>query len=368
MAVNMNITGGGQNKTATVFEGGTPNRFRPTGLVTYTEPFEITNYEGIFATDADGNNNLAIDGTAFPALEDGVHNGGDTAYWTPTASVGTWDFASGTQANTGSASISGTATTNGATARFDRASSIDPADYVRLEGFIYIDSEGTGGGTKALNIQLYDSANTPLNGVINIYDYITLSNTGVWQQFQIPLSVFGDIGNDVDRLDLIVTNTSGQPVDFYLDDIMFSSQGGREFFIRPFGGELTKVYALELVITATDSTTRDNDVNPLGFGFGSSLTQGIVFKRNQVGYPEQAFPLLTNLSMLSFPGADMTFLVGDGTTAAMKLRLPYNVPLELNNLNDDYLSLIVQDDLSSNISITFSAVAATVRKPDLTSF
>ena len=168
MSAKFEITGGGRNKTASVVQGGTPNRDRPTGLVVYSDDYEVRNYEGIFATDIDGNTNLAIDGTAYPAQEDNIHNGIDNAYWTASATSGTWTFNSATQAHTGTNSISGTATVNGNVARFDRASSIDPTDYIRLEGWIYISSAGTGGGTKALNVQLYNSSNVALNGAVNI--------------------------------------------------------------------------------------------------------------------------------------------------------------------------------------------------------
>lgn len=368
MAVNFEITGGGSSLTADVVDGGIPSRSRPNGLVVYTTPYEVDNYEAITGADVDGNTNLAINGTAYAATVENIHNGIDNAYWTSSATTGTWTFNSATQAHSGTNSISGVATVGGDVARFDAPASIDSADYEFMIGWIYITSLGTGGGTKALNVQVYNSSDVALGNTVNIYDYVNLAQLNVWQKFEIPLSDFGSLGNDLDRMDLLVVNTSGQAVDFYLDDWTIESVGGREFFIKPTNSELTHITKLEFTIAATDATTRDNDLNPIGFGFGSALTNGLKFKRNQTGYPVVDYDIMNNLQMLSFPGAKLEWLIGDGTTAAVKFSLNYPVALELNNLNNDYLSITVADNLSSNISITFTAVAHTVRKPDLTSF
>lgn len=365
MAVGFQIEGHSKGRSAEVQAGSSKSRARPNGLVTYQMPFEVENFAPITATAVDGSTNLAIDGTAFAASVVNVHNGIDNVYWTATATSGTWTFNSVTQAFDGTRSIDGSATVNGATAQFD-GTTLNPNDYSRFKVRVYI-SQFNSTGTKALNIQMYDSTNTAVGNPVDILDYISPAIENVWQLADIPLSDFGNLGTDVDRLDIIVVSTQGNPIDFYLDALEFESVGGREFFIRPVNDETTHIHSMEMVFKATDAATRTNDVSPNGFGFGSALPIGVVYKASQATYTPFEYTLTENFDFFRFPGAETGPVIGDGTTAMFKHLLKYDTPVELNPRTGDYLSIRVNDDLSAYGTIYFTASASVLRKPDLTS-
>lgn len=365
MAVGFNIEGHTRGITAAVQRGDTVARERPNGLVVYSSPYEIPNYTPITAVDVDGLSNLGIDGTVFAASELNVHNGTDAVYWAATATTGSWVFNSIDQAFTGTKSISGVSTVDGDTARFD-GTIFNPNNYISLNFRVYI-SQFNSTGTKSVNVQLYTSSNTATGGTVNLLEYVLPSQEGVWQLASVPLSAFGDLGTDVARLDIVVGNTQGNPIDFYLDDIQFISGGGREFRISPVDNEVCSIYTLDLVVLSTDTTTRINDINPVGFLFGAALTEGIVFKTNQINYRPFSYTLTRNFDLITFPGGSTSGVYGDGTTAMLKFTLTYPDPVELNPKTGDSLSIIVNDDLSSYGEIYFQASASTLRKPDLTS-
>ena len=364
MSISVNIGGNGRTAHATIIEGGSESRKRPVGLAVYTDSYNVEYYRPVEASDVSGSTSLNVDGTAFPADTDNVHNGIDTAYWTASATVGTWVFNSVTQAHTGTNSIDGTATVNGSIARFDRASSINPTDYEFLGGWIYISAAATGGGTKALNVQLYNSANAAIGASVDIYNYVDTTTLNTWQEFKIPMIAFGtSLGNDLDRLDLVVINTAGQPFDFYLDDLQFAEVGGRAFTIEADQGTHTNIYSLELTFVGTTTVTGTNQLNPLGFGFGSALPVGIRFGIKVGSFLTLERDLKTNADILSFPGADLKFLAGNGTTAIMKATLPFRVPVELNHTIDDYLRITVRDDLSGLLDLKFAAATTLIYDP-----
>lgn len=364
MSISVNIGGNGRTAHATIIEGGSDSRKRPVGLAVYTEKYDVEYFQPVEASDIDGSVSLNIDGTAFPADTDNVHNGIDTVYWTASATAGTWVFNSVTQAHTGTNSIDGTATVNGSIARFDRASSINPSDYEFLSGWVYISAAATGGGTKSLNVQLYNSANAAIGASVDIYNYVDTTTLNTWLEFKIPMVAFGtNLGNDLDRLDLVIINTAGQPFDFYLDDLQFTEVGGRAYTIRADQGTHTNVYALELTFLDNTTVVGTNQLNPLGFGFGSALAAGLLFRMQVGAVLTLEKSLKTNADILSFPGAELNFLAGNGTTAIMKATLPFRVPVELNHTIDDYLRITVRDDLSGLLDLKFAAATTLIYDP-----
>ena len=365
MAIGFQIEGHSKGRSAAVQEGGSVGRYRPNGLITYQMPYETGNYTPIIATDEDGNIDLAIDGTTYAAVVENIHNGTDNTYWTASATVGTWTFDSVAQAYDGTKSIDGTGTTDGDIARFD-GTTINPNSYTKFQAKLYFTSFPSV-GNKALNVQFYNSSNVAVGNSINMYDYVNTSLLNTWQIVEIPLSDFDGLEEDVDRMDLTVVNTQGSPVDFYLDGIDLESKGGREFFLTPVKDEVTHITSLELSFVATSASTRNNDIDPTGFGFGSALTKGMIFKTNQTNYDQFSYTLTQNSDFFTFPGAEISHLYGDGTTAMFKFKLKYDTPLELNPNTRDYLSITVQDNLSSYGTIKFLGAGNILRRPDLTS-
>ena len=370
MSARVLVGGNGKHSYADMIEGGTGSRQRPNGLAVYSNPYEVETYAQTYAVDTDGSPSMNIDGTAFPANTDNIHNGTDTAYWTASATVGTWTFNSAAQAFSGTLSIDGTATVNGDIAQFDRATSIDPADYIRLKGAAYISGSGTGGGTKALTIQFYNSSNVAVGSSVNLYNYINTATLNSWQEFVIPLSDFGNIGNDVDRLDLTVINTSGQPIDFYLDELYVEGSGGRTFKILPINNELTRIYELEMTVVDQHGGTAATafDLTPTNFGWISALTEGLEFSRDASPFEPVSFTINNNIDFITLPGVHLIPEFADATNGVFKVKFSYSVPLELNPLTNDCIAFTVRDDLSGITSLTFGASATVIRKPDLTSF
>ena len=135
MAGKFKIIGSEDRVNATVYSPTDVSHDLPPGLEVYNHNIETgTPQSWFFQNDdfgADQNINASGAGTLTP-----IHDGGDTAAFTAAAVTGTWDFASTTQANSGTQSIQ-LGTKNGDIASFTNGSDLTLTDYDTIRGYIY---------------------------------------------------------------------------------------------------------------------------------------------------------------------------------------------------------------------------------------
>lgn len=128
---------------------------------------------------------------------------------------------------------------------------------------------------------------------LNISDYITSFDIGVWQQVTIPISDFNLGANQVAKLVLIYATKGGQH--FWFDDFAFNTSAGGgpfTFQIAPANtSEQWHVGGIHIVLAATDGGwNSDAFANILG-----GLANGVLIRHNDLDASEDPITWSVNL-------------------------------------------------------------------------
>lgn len=302
----------------------------------------------------DMNVNGAIGGTEEQVYTDGA--GGTTWPWT--AISGVWNFASTTEVHSGTSSIDATATNNGNTAQaLKTGGPFSLTGLNSLHGYIYVTSWPTTGVKEVLVYGWNTATGTIIGTAVNIGNYINTQQFNVWQSFTIPLAQMGLTGQSIYalRVQTVETGTGVAP-NYYLDDISFFQGVSIEFQIAPDAETWLHVCSInfafadayEGIVTVAGST--ENATLPalsydklLGV---NQLANGIVFQivKNGTTYSNASFRNLFDYVIL--PPTQVIGYAGDGTNAWLQVRWTPPAPIILKAEEEDYISLIVQDDLT----------------------
>jgi len=313
------------------------------GLVVYNHSLETGTPLLEFFADNTGSVDQNINASGAGTLTS-VHDGGDTALWTAAAVTGTWDFASATQANGGSASIE-LGTRNGDTASFTWPTSGDLSLnlYEAFRGFIYITS-WPNSGNKDITIQLYLNG-APIGQEVLLSNYIDTSVQDSWQLFSIPISDFQSLSSAFDAVWISMVDAgAGSAPSGFLDDLAFvqaGTGGTKTFSITPPADEVWVVNRIKWTAVATSSAIKYDEF----FGL-SGLTNGYQLSFKSRGTVVQTFVAKDFYDMLQYP--NVTAQIISGTTSIFELY--YDIPQELQSLigpQEQCIELTVRDDLSS---------------------
>lgn len=365
MSIKANLIGGANgNLEAEVLSGLSAEVPRPSGLYVYQSPYEIEVNRQAYAINDTTGNDMAVNG-AVGGATDGIHDGTDSALWTGTGADFT--FNSTAQANTGTRSIDATASSNGDTALFTRASAVSVSTYASITGFIYIDSWATT-GTKDVTLQFRLSGAT-VSSVVNLSDFIDVTAAGSWQAFIIPLTEFGISSATVDELVITTIDIGpGQPPNYYLDDLELTEGSGTIFTIEPPNGKVLRVYGFSwtivdnTTIALTNGTTTGLSYNK--FGSLTELTNGVLTRRIQYGDTRFSNVVTKHSDIISGSNARLLDSWDDGTNTLLKFYTRFAAPVDLSPNGNDRYEFVVQDDLSSLIEFNIRADAALVTRPD----
>jgi len=341
MAIESYITEGGNNKHAAIFDPAEEGRNGKPGLQVYTSPrHELPFLTSAFTNEIHGrdlNQNIGFTGTP-----ECIHDGTDSVLWAATALSGTWDFASTTQAHTGTMSVDATSVTKDKQAQFEAASPVDASDYTSVAGWIYITSWSTT-GTKDVEI-CFMLAGVLVGVKLNISLYVNTGDFNVWQQFIIPMSDF-QAGTDVDQL--IITQISegaGSPANWFLDDICMQETGGfADFFVAPPTDEIWHIEKIGYAIAANVTEANMNSYDKF-FGI-PALTNGLLTVIQVGGFFLASASLRRTFDRQAFPHSSPLHINSDGINTMCKVTSDTIFPLD--GREGDKLGFRVQDDLSS---------------------
>lgn len=319
------------------------------GLVVYSSPQSHWTTTSIPFLSSAGSPLLNVDGSSSGATE-GIHDGTDSVLWTASALSGVWDFASTTQANSGAMSVDATATIDGDQAQFERASSIDSADFATLTGAIYLTKYNATRNSIPFNFLL---AGTPVGIDINLGDFINTATLNSWQSFTVPLSDFVLVG-DIDQMVVETATTSGSPPGYYLDDLNLRAGGGEVFTAqvpkdRTF--RLTKIEVtfrddIDLFATVgANETATAWSINPGGIMGLPELSNGLAVRSVVDGVTGQS-AVLRNMADMLYTVFSISDVFAQGTDAIVKLESSVPTMIFFDGAQDDRVELVISDDMT----------------------
>lgn len=318
-----------------------------------TEPYrKFTNKSTFFVNEFYGSN-MNINGSDVDTIEN-IHNGEDDTYWTATTIVGNaadFDFSSTDVAHTGTQSIDCTNSEGGDTFQLANDTFLSSGFYDLFVGWIYI--TGLWGlPDDGLEIILYntDAGVQVSENSVDLDDYIDGDNTGVWQQFSIPMSDFGVVSDDFDAMRFTILE-DGDPPNFYLDDLQLQALAGESaiFSIEPPTGVWWHVYGIGIVIVSSyTSTLADSSMPNIPYNglLGTEMTNGITYQRKEEGEVQFSINVNHLIEILNHFNTSITSQGYDGNYTWIKIDAEFNPPFVLKSELEDYIRFIINDNLA----------------------
>lgn len=311
------------------------------GLVVYSHNLETGTPILKFFTDEDGAVDQNINASGAGTLT-GIHDGTDSVLWTAAAVSGTWDFASTTQANTGTKSIQ-LGTKNGDIASFTNGADLTVTDYSDVRGYIYITSWPSS-GNKNITVQLYLNG-APVSDTLNLSVYVDTTVQDSWQLFDIPIGDFNSASATFDAVWVtMVDGGAGSAPSGFLDDISLvqTGTGGQaSFTLAPPVDEVWVINRLKWTAVATSSSIKPNEF----FGI-SALTNGyqLIFKSG--GISSETFQAYDFFDMAQYPNVTLNIISGTNSIFEVYFDIPQEQQVLVGRLGQS-LELVVRDDLSA---------------------
>jgi hypothetical protein len=325
----------------------------PEGNVSYIETYRKGTGNARFFINqihgSDMNKNAGFTGTP-----DGIHNGTDSVLWTGSNLVGTnFIFNSTAQAFAGTHSIDATSTANGDEALFKRGSTISSASYIAISGAVYITRWGVDDN---VTLRLRNNG-VNVGNTMNLSSYINTSLLNTWQKFTIALLSFTPTTQTIDELVVHTVNATGTSPRYYLDALQLEESGGSiEYKLEPLAN--TRFHVIGIGITVVDNidSTYSSSNNPgspkltwnkfLGL---NELPVGVV-STSRINNEFSFTGIFRNhIDFATYPNTTVQS-GGDTTSQYIKYDVDFDVwggtPLVLDSRYGDYLSFIVNDDLS----------------------
>ena len=224
---------------------------------------------------------------------------------------------------------------------FDNGSMVDLiGTYDALEFWLNTQEFPTG---SFLSLQWLNAADGGVGSRLDVNDYVTNFDVGVWQKVSIPLTDFSLPGN-VQKLQVQYRKVGGQH--FYFDDfeLLQGGGGGGPYVFQVAAEDATKklhVSMLVLLIAGPSSGW-----SSVSFANVTALINGLLLRHRRISTGEVLWSLNskdnTDLFGRFHPQDDVTF--SDGTTLVGFMIKPGKASVIVTD--DDVLELVVRDDLS----------------------
>lgn len=312
-----------------------------------------TSYALVTAVDSD--TQLTLDTDIMATGEDYEIN----QIWVGTGIIGTWDFAA-------AGKITLTNGSNNDEASFDTNAGQTwcTAEYTTLTGKVDLDTYS--GSANSISLQ-FDLDGALVGDLIVLDDYIDTSDF-VEQSFAIPVSDF-NFGTDlINGMSIFVGRTTGPKPAFKLDDIQWEETGDvLEYLLAPTPTEVQRVS--ELIFSFVDNVTSivtvagatENSTIP-GLSYNtllgvSALTIGIGYRRVKDNKTSVSL-IFKQLGDFLEAGASITNAISDGTNTLVSISVPFPDPVIMHGSHGDSLSITINDDLSTLISMKVFARGA----------
>ncbi len=300
-------------------------------------------------------NDLTLDKDIFVSGENYEIN----PIWVGTAVTGTWNFAD-------SGKITITAANNLDTASFanDALREWDVANFTTLTGKVDLDTYSELTNTILLS---FDSDGVAVGDTLDLNDFIDTADFAE-QNFVIPKADFNFATNIINGMTLTITRAGGVKPTIKFDNIQWEETGDSlEYKAAPVRGERFHVTELRFgladnetgIVTVAGATENHSMVN-LSYDkilSVSALSNGIVFKRVENGVTLFSITIKQLGDFLS-TGSDLINMISDGTNTFFTLLVSFPEPIVLVGDTGDFLSLTINDDLSSLLQFTAAARGA----------
>ncbi len=350
MPVKSTITDPANNLTAHVVSG---DEFH--ALAVASRPLKLFTQGNLFFSNNTHGINMNIDASA-SGTPDQVHNGLDSTLWTASTVAGTWIFNSAAQANSPTQSIDATSTVNNDIAQFAKGSELTVLGFQAFSGWIYITGWSLT-GIKEVNFYCWDvDTGTQQGDKINLANYVNIGNTGVWQQFIVPMSDFNITELTIDSIRVETIDIGGgPPPNYYLDDLQFEEAGAGEIFkVAPVQGTWAHPRLIKLSIAGPLAGTVTNGTMP-GLSYdqllGVTSSIGLAYQRTSGGIIQTSAQIAGIDDWLQFSASKLEYSVSDGTNTLIGLTFVFfgNNPLKAEN--DDTIRFVVSENYSSLLQL-----------------
>ena len=324
------------------------------GAVVYTRTLDdyIPVFVGI-TNDTYGsamNQNAAFGGTPV-----GIHNGGDTTWWTGSNISGVnVDFASTVRFRTGAAAVEVNNPALTDTWQFAKGSPQALSGYTALSMFINIDKDWSAGDS----VSIYGWDGGVVGTPVLLENYMDANSFDNWQSVIIPLEDLGLTTSTIDSFRMQQVGRAGKAGLFYIDDFQIEETGGGiPYTVQASAGKnfLIEAVRLTMVNDITGTATRQYD----NF-FGVSLPNGINIERTSDGVQVIGRSLSTIYDFYAL-GYDKVLLEEGATQSILAIQIEFQEPVLLRSSENDLLTLRINDDLSGMLEMSATAIGRTTR-------
>lgn len=372
MAQNVGFTG-----TPTIIHAGVNSGARLTGTTTGTTASHLIDSSEAFTSGTiiavgmsvknitSGNeyaivtavatNDLTLDKDIFVSGEDYEIN----PIWVGTAIIGAWNFAD-------SGKVTITAANNLDSASFDNDAlrEWDVSNFTTLTGKIDLDTYSELTNSILLS---FDFDSVPVGDVLNLNDFINTADFSE-QSFVVPKAAFNFASNIINGVTITVVRNGGPKPTIKFDDIQWEETGDSlTYTAAAKRGE--RFYVTELRFSFADDETgivtvagagENHSMTNLGYNkflSVAALSNGIVF-RNVKNSVALFSVTIKQLGDFLSAGGDLVNVISDGTNTFFTLLIAFPEPIVLEGDTGDFVSLTINDDLSSLLQFTAAARGA----------
>lgn len=325
------------------------------GLMIYTENARELQFKTLRFNNEIHGSDMAVD-VAPTGTEVVIHDGTDTAGWTGSALVGTWDFSDTTRPAVSSNCVSITAGTNGSSAKFDASGTVAMSSYVSFSGRIRLETYNV---DTCIRMEFGLAGELVGNSVTidNYIDTTIIEGTSgtTYQFFDIPKEEFGITSQTIDEMTLLLESKNGIASTIRFDELQIENTAGIQIWnAEPSQGVVYYVDKIRLIIidalagTVANGTMSGlvyNQILALG-----SLNIGLLFQRIEDGKIVTNF-YLRNLEDMLFNGFKIVDSMSDGTNTAISVEFSFTDTQILDSRNGDKYRILISEDLSGLITL-----------------
>jgi hypothetical protein len=288
----------------------------------------------VFADPTTGAESMKVDGSV-DNLDEAVWDG-ESSFWAdPT--IGTKTAGA---ARTGSFGWDSGATSQNDEVKFTRSTPFQPSSD-SIEGWINLQALPA-----SVVIQgRWELANSAKGNGIDLMDYLSSQDLGVWQHWSIPIADFNLPAENVDEFRFRTLNAAG--ADYYLDDIrLVSGNGNKTFRMAAVGVGEWLLEAVTLILVAADTGWNSNAFCNIAGG----LAGGLQLRHRDLAGGVNFWKLVATKNIELFgqfdPVVDTSY--NDSTRQVSFVLRPGNASVLVTA--NDVLEFLVKDDLTSLVN------------------
>jgi len=302
----------------------------------------------VFEDTVTGDESMRVDGSA-ANLDEAVWDG-ESSFWTD-PSIGSKTAGS---KRTGTYGWDSGVTSQNNEVKFTRSTPYQPSSD-SIEGWINLQALPATGVIQAR----WELSNSAKGSGLDLLDYLSSQDIGLWQHFSIPLADFNLPAENVDEFRLRSLNIAG--IDYWLDDLrLVSGNGSKTFRMAAVGIGEWLIGSITLVVAAADTGWDSDSFCDIAGG----LANGLQLRHRDLAGATNFWKLVCKENSELFghyePVVDTAFNNNQRQLSFVLRPEPASVIVTAN----DVLEYLVKDDLTGLINIrAFAHVGVLVANP-----